>query len=335
MLTKYTVLLPWLSALLALGEALNIDKSNVLTSPPKGSSRNPRLFFGLFADVTPYACTGFESGSAGTCRTTDECEALGNIHDGVCYQQFSACCINEVSECGSTMYQDKGTIKTPGPGIETRNTFDGPGTCSYTVSKEEGFCQLQIEFVDVVLAEPVMGECGNDTLMITGDACPATPTLCGHLTGDPTMIINMVSVSSVDITFVIATDTSSWNLKVTQIPCASADLAPPGCLTYGTETSGTFKSYNYQAGGGQMINGQSYAHCIKYQPGFGDVALSDNGFDVGAGIFTVGSVQNTGSDFTSTMFNFTGPYAYHVMTPDENADMVAGYDISYEMLPCP
>ncbi len=43
----------------------------------------------------------------------------------------------------------------------------------------------RVEFVYVELAAPVAGECGNDTLTITGDPI-TTPTLCGTLTDDPT-----------------------------------------------------------------------------------------------------------------------------------------------------
>ena len=44
---------------------------------------------------------------------------------------------------------------------------------------------FRVEFIDVSLAAPVAGECGNDTLTITGDPVN-TPTLCGTLTDDPT-----------------------------------------------------------------------------------------------------------------------------------------------------
>ena len=47
------------------------------------------------------------------------------------------------------------------------------------------FCYIDIfrvEFEDVELADPVLGECGNDTLIITGS--DDAPTLCGTLTDD-------------------------------------------------------------------------------------------------------------------------------------------------------
>jgi len=312
-------------------QALNIEKTKQSTvqTAVQQSNRDPRIFFGLFASVTPYPCTGSSSGSAGTCYTSYNCDGKGGTADGTCFESFSVCCVIEAKSCGSEINDVIGTIRNPTyPG-----SFDGPGTCSYTVNKQSGYCQLKVEFIDVSLAAPVAGECGNDTLTITGDPV-TTPTLCGSLTGDPTMIIPMSSVSSVDVSFAIANDTSKWDLKVTQVSCTDADLAPAGCLTYDTETSGTLKSWNYQSGVGHLINGQRYTHCLKYTAGFCDVAFTDNGFEMGDGAVTIGSIMNTGSEFTATYFNFTGPYSFSVTTPEDNVDYAAGYELAYEMLAC-
>ena len=65
------------------------------------------------------------------------------------------------------------------------------------------------------------------------------------------------------------------NCQVVQLSCADSDLlAPPGCLTYDSTSSGTIQSYNYNGGSGEMINNQKFSHCIKYQDGFCDVALT-------------------------------------------------------------
>ena len=48
------------------------------------------------------------------------------------------------------------------------------------------------------LAAPVAGECGNDTLTITGDPI-TTPTLCGTLTDDPTSRFNFVVIKQLHL----------------------------------------------------------------------------------------------------------------------------------------
>ena len=54
-----------------------------------------------------------------------------------------------------------------------------------------------------------------------------------------------------------------------------------------------------------MINNQQFSHCIKYQYGFCDVALSANVFDLGysndvGDSMTIGNTVLTGSDFGSS-----------------------------------
>lgn len=39
--------------------------------------------------------------------------------------------------------------------------------------------------------------------------------------------------------------TRRWKIRVTQIPCYSERLAPPGCLQYFEESAGTIKSFGY------------------------------------------------------------------------------------------
>ena len=99
-------------------------------------------------------------------------------------------------------------------------------------------------------------------------------------------------------------DTSKYSIRIEQLPCDSDDLAPPGCLTYNTELSGKFSSYNYAGGNGEMINNQQYSHCIKHQEGFCDVALTANVFDLGyendvGDSMTIGNTVLTGSEFGS------------------------------------
>merc|ERR1712079_155006 len=122
----------------------------------------------------------------------------------------------------------------------------------------------------------------------------------------------------------------------------TALLAPPGCLTYDMNLSGTFTSFNYASGAGEMINNQKFSHCIKYQDGYCDVSLTSSTFDVGTAgdagdSLTFGSNVQTGNMFGSSgslNWNFTGPYVAQVCSDDMNTAMNMGYSISYLLLPC-
>ena len=75
---------------------------------------------------------------------------------------------------------------------------------------------------------------------------------------------------------------SHYRIRVTQLSCEDTELlAPPGCLTYNTETFGAMTSFNFANGTGEMINNQSFSHCIKHQEGFCDVLLVFHDLDLG------------------------------------------------------
>ena len=134
--------------------------------------------------------------------------------------------------------------------------------------------------------------------------------------------------------------------------------APPGCLTYNMGISGSITSYNFNGGSGEMINNQKFSHCIKYQEGYCDIAMTCTKFDVGndpGDSVTIGSNVLQGMNFgtnnmlngneliqflkiyfneTFVLVNFTGPYTFPVCTDDMNTQMSMGYDIAYMLVPC-
>merc|ERR1719145_344368 len=162
--------------------------------------------------------------------------------------------------------------------------------CMYTLNKcDSNICQMRLEFENVMLSDPSMGDCTNDTLMISdvdAQSQKVIPmSLCGTLTGQH-MVVNVkgqTGGSKIVFNIVSAASMAKWRVKVVQLSCSDPDLlAPPGCLTYNTAESGTIQSYNYQGGNGELINNQKFSHCIKYMEGFCDVALTSMTFDMGA-----------------------------------------------------
>jgi len=284
-------------------------------------------------------------GNTGVCFTEAECAAKGGVASGNCASAFGVCCVFTVSACGGTVTQNNTYIQSP--------NYPSPapvGMCMYTLNKcDSNICQMRLEFENVMLSDPSMGDCTNDTLMISdvdAQSQKVIPmSLCGTLTGQH-MVVNVkgqTGGSKIVFNIVSAASMAKWRVKVVQLSCSDPDLlAPPGCLTYNTAESGTIQSYNYQGGNGELINNQKFSHCIKYMEGFCDVALTSMTFDMGTSgdagdSLTFGGNVQTGNMFGSAgslNWNFTGPYVIPVCSDDMNTAMNMGYSISYLLLPC-
>merc|ERR550517_2151852 len=73
-------------------------------------------------------------------------------------------------------------------------------------------------------------------------------SLCGTLTGQHMVVSVKDATAGAKMIFniVSAASMAKWRVKVVQLSCADSDLlAPPGCLTYDSTSSGTIQSYNY------------------------------------------------------------------------------------------
>merc|ERR1712029_830237 len=145
--------------------------------------------------------------------------------------------------------------------------------------------------------------------------------LCGMLSGQEMYVTVKAATDPAQVVFNIAqTGTSKYKIRVEQIECGSDMEAPPGCLTYAMGTTGQITSYNIANGNGELINNQKFAHCIKYQEGYCDVALTASKFDMGTAgdagdSLTFGGNVQTGNMFGSggsLNWNFTGPYVIPV-----------------------
>lgn len=278
-------------------------------------------------------------GSMGVCYTQAECTANGGVATGSCASDYGVCCVFKLNECGGTVSQLISYVESP--------NYPSPaptGMCMYNIGKcDTGVCQYKIQFEDVMLSGPEMGDCTNDTLIVSNLAASSTavvPTnLCGTLSGQEMYVTVTNDTTVPKITLNIASDMAKWRIKITQLQCSSGDLAPPGCLTYHTGTTGTIESYNNQAGQGELLNNHKYSHCIKPQDGYCDVSLSASDFMLGADDMiafgtTVLTNTNTFGTAGSLIYNFTGPYVIPTMSGADNANMDTGYQISYMLLPC-
>jgi len=305
----------------------------------KASSREDK-FLSVFQIVTfnNEMCSASD-GNMGVCFTEAECAAKGGVATGSCAEQYGVCCVFVANTCGGTVNQLISYVESP--------NYPAPaptGMCKFNVGKcDAGVCQYKIQFEDVMIAPPAQGDCSNDTLMFSNIdpvSSNVVPTnLCGTLSGSEIYVtVNDTTVDPM-ISFNIASNSAKWRIKITQIACKdTAALAPPGCLTYSTGTSGTIMSFNNQGGNGELLNNAKYSHCIQYQNGFCDVSLAASDFMLGTDdMLAFGTNIQTGSTFGtagSLLYNFTGPYVIPFMSGMDNTNMDSGYSISYLLLPC-
>ena len=85
--------------------------------------------------------------------------------------------------CGGKISENNGYIESP-----NYPSAAPSGLCQYEIEKcDSGVCQYRLVFEDVVLTDPMMGSCDNDTVMVSGvdpvSVSSVPPALCGTLTG--------------------------------------------------------------------------------------------------------------------------------------------------------
>jgi len=317
-----------------------VADSEVAALPADGVSQRDDKFLSVFQIVkfNNDMCSASD-GNMGVCFTEAECSAKGGVATGACASSFGVCCVFKANVCGNTVAQKVSYIESP-----NYPAAAPAGPCKYNVGKcDAGVCQYKIIFEDVMLSDPDMGDCSNDTLIISNVDPVSTALvpnpLCGTLSGHEIYV--MVNSTTVDpmFTFNHVSGIAKWKIKIMQTQCTDTDnLAPEQCLTYNTGTTGTIMSFNNQGGNGEMINNHCYSHCIKYQEGLCDVSLSAGDFNLGADDFlTFGGVVSTGTSFGtmgSLLWNFTGPYVAPFCSGADGTAMNSGYSISYMLLPC-
>lgn len=104
-------------------------------------------------------------------------------------------------------------------------------------------------------------------------------------------------------------------------------------------------SFNNQAGNGELLNNQMYAVCMEQSDEYCDVSLTASNFDMTLDAttkecsdkITIGSANFCGSTFANMgtlLWNYTGPYMINVFSDGNNDALVAGFELSYILLPC-
>lgn len=308
------------------------------------------------------ACDAID-GNQGTCYTASECTANGGEERGNCASGFGVCCVAVVDPCNSnTVSLNNSYVVNPGypgdatsgasactgSGVSGRSGRQAATSVTYTwniTKATSDIVQFRIDFDVFDISAPMMGDCTNDTLMITGaDAVTMKnlPTnLCGILTGQH-IYLSVKTSSSVQLTLTLASiGTQKWKMHIRQFDSSQTDyLAPRGCLQYYRQDMGSITSFNSAGGSPELLNDHMYSICIAQNDAYCDIALTANTFDLtgtsGACSDSIAFGFNVacGSTLSFNTWNYTGSYMIPFMSDSDNSAMVTGFDIGFVLLPC-
>lgn len=355
-----------LSLVIAGALANPVDEEKSVAKAATSDERDEK-FLSVFQIVkfNNDACEAVD-GTLGTCYTASECTNKGGEERGNCASGFGVCCVAVVDPCnGGRLALNNSYIVNPGfpktvsdPSaancgsartIRTNRQIDTGAMYEWTVAKAAAdIVQLRFDFIYFEISAPMMGDCTNDTFTITG-ADPVSmkniPTnLCGILTGQH-IYVSIKSVEEVKVMLNLATiGSQKFQILVRQFDSTQLDyLAPRGCLQYYRNDVGTISTFNNQAGMGELLNNHLYSSCIAQNDAYCDISLQANNFELtgSSGMCSdavvFGLDQQCGSTFGvggSLLWNYTGSYLIPFMSDSDNTAMVAGYEISFILLPC-
>jgi len=256
----------------AVGDIIESPASNVTSA---GSSRFLSLFSVVrFANAFCYGSNGLN----GTCYTSAECAGLGGVASGSCASGFGVCCTICITTCGKTATVNNTYWGNPG----YSSTYSTAGQCSLTVKTSSNICQVRLDFVNFVIADPdgtagaaasgTATQCLTDMFTVSGQS-NNVPGICGTNTNQH-IYLDMTPGSSQYTLNMLLTGTStsrSWKIRISQLPCGATYLSPDGCLQYFTTSVGTFSSFNYKFAATpavQHLANQDYTICIRMNQGF-------------------------------------------------------------------
>jgi len=355
--------LTFLVASVAAREVTPIEPADAVAP---GANRDEKLF-SVFQIVrfNNDACDAVD-GTLGTCYTASECTAKGGQERGPCASSFGVCCVSVVDPCGNSKIALNnsyivnrgfpGDVSTTGAadcsvagtGVTGRQAANGL-VSTYTIAKAASdIVQFRLDFQTFEISNPMMGNCANDTITISG-ADPVTmkifpSNLCGVLTGSH-VYISVKDVAEVTVTVTLSSlSTQKWNILVRQFDSTQTEyLAPRGCLQYYREDAGMLETFNYNGGNGELLNDQMYTMCIAQNDLYCDVALTSSSFMLGgsAGMCSdavvFGTNQLCGSTFGTAgqlNWNYTGSYNVPFMSDGDNMAMDGGFSVGFVLLPC-
>jgi len=269
----------------------------------KGSRTNFDLIdelLGIVIDFDSSNCT------MGGCISQKQCGAANGTEapDVRCAGGFGVCCItsdgvttteepptatDKPYEGGNTTIDGDG-----GPFFNNSDSFEPPrrfnlrqDNCEIitaTIEPGPDAVQLMVDIKNLNIMGPLDGDCDNDTLAITGaNYGLKIPILCGNITNQILHIgiDNPDGPITISLSMCNVVGPREWYIYINILDAGDARLAPPRCLQYFTETTGTVTSFNFEGSPPMMLNDEIYSICFKYISGFCDIVFDFARFDLG------------------------------------------------------
>ena len=117
--------------------------------------------------------------------------------------------------------------------------------------------------VDVMMTN---SQCTMDSFSVTSAGGGGPPTICGTNSNEHMYVDASANYcNTLSFTLGSGSGTSrSWSIQVQQYECDYNNLAPTGCTQYYFgQSSGTFRTFNYQGGSGKHLASQSQTVCFR------------------------------------------------------------------------
>ncbi|CAL4125510.1 unnamed protein product, partial [Meganyctiphanes norvegica] len=158
--------------------------------------------------------------------------------------------------CGGTSSMNNTYLHSP----NWPDTYNYANTCTMTISRPDGVCQLRMDFKTFDLAQPgTTGQCTDDQFTVTGER--QFTYLCGQTPANWHFYLD-VNMQANPTEFKFTTSATSFNrrfrIKISMIPCSQE--IPSGCGQYFKENTGMIHSFNY---GSYYLAGLNYGICFR------------------------------------------------------------------------
>jgi len=286
--------------------------SAVEESVPKRDQKQLSLF--SIVTFQNLDCKSQDSGRNGTCYTSTECGDKGGKKSGNCAAGFGVCCLFIYSTSGSTISQNCSYIQSPN--FPSTFTSTDATSLTYTIAKcSNDVCALRLDLVSFttqrgVDATPTEAQSCGDAFTITTTSKGTSGEICGENAGQhiyyelgkdagatATLAFTVSSAAAV------AGNTRSFEMKVTQIPCAVNYRPPSGCFQYHTGLTGTIKTFNYDASAAANqihLANQRYDICVRQEEGMCCIqyTLCDQDLGLDNGAWALDSAIDSGTPAT-------------------------------------
>merc|ERR1712061_6687 len=242
----------------------------------KQNTREKKLL-SLFSVVTfkNDGCSSNSDGRNGTCFTSTECSNKGGTASGNCAAGFGVCCIFVVTSTATSISQNCTYIQNPSyPAVYSATT-----ALTYTINKcADSVCGVRLDFDTFTTMGPVAttdtsgGLCVDSFVASVVPKSISSPVICGKNTGQHIYLdMGPDSGATASLAFTFATTASTtrtWDIKVTQIPCAASYRPSSGCLQYHQGLTGRFTSFNFlEATTPAHLSNRDYSVCIRLEAG--------------------------------------------------------------------